>query len=795
MKKIATKIAFALTLTALALSGTAFGFTQKTAAAQTENETAQTTLVAPTTYEQYLSLHEPSDVAVTNDYMAIADGNAIYVYDKKDELYRKYEHDFNKADPLKNNITKLQFDGDNRLYFLDATYLYVLDPNSLESETPTVTETKFPCSTFLLEGNTLYYTDVKTEAQLSKIDLTNSEIDVSAAVTLVNKVSSKPTIAYWQNELYYTDGGKHLYKVNPESKEKSFVAAFENEIVSMFIRDGIFLCSDINGNFFAYSLSDLSASHDAGTLTPISKYDGGYSALALLGDYVYAVKDSSVRRYSVKTSSFTDYEICEASQSLHRINGGTETLLSNGFLYVADNGNDRISVYDTTQALFKLPIPSDVKSSYLAADEKTVLAANASEAVLYDLTPETYGTVLAEFNGFNGTVVGTANVYGKYYFATENNYYYVAERNETAENGWSLTEIKKTSTRYAKLLTADAYGYLYVASGNSVYRYSEAEFLSKVAEGEEVCDSLPVKTEKILVDYAGSVYALCNNQVQKLGNEGTAYPLNTPLVYSETANVQSFTFGIEDNVTYLLYEENYIAKTTALELPTVKNIPVNGADEPIFNDSVSSFVAVRTKPDAMLVEIDISALEGATEFPYLAYNRSVESQTAIRIGQTDKHAVLALYNAKTKTYTFCLALQSDCTELTVSEYRTDYEEAQAGYLSNDVSLYKFPILSGLPTHARLLRNTELKVLGELISPDYAYYYVAYTDENGQEQTGYIPQAYVLSFDPTHPEPQEVTYGPNTWNVDAIWRLAYLILGTGAICILLDVLILRKRRDE
>jgi hypothetical protein len=53
-------------------------------------------------------------------------------------------------------------------------------------------------------------------------------------------------------------------------------------------------------------------------------------------------------------------------------------------------------------------------------------------------------------------------------------------------------------------------------------------------------------------------------------------------VYSSTATVQSFAFGIEDNVTYLLYQENYLATTDLLNLPTVKNIAVDGADEGVF---------------------------------------------------------------------------------------------------------------------------------------------------------------------------------------------------------------------
>lgn len=806
-------------LTVLGVSGTAVSLAQnpiKTEAAalqstqsqtqlQTREQSVPTKLISPTSYEQYLTLSAPSDVAVTNDYVAIADGNAIYVYDKKEGVYRKYVHNFNKSDPLKNNITKLQFDGNDQLYFLDATYLYVLDPSTLKNETPTVKETKFPCSTFLLSGSVLYYTDVKTEAQLSKIDLGNSEIDVSQAVTLESGLTSKPTITYFNHELYYTDGGKHLYKINPETKKSSFIAAFESEIVSMHIYENVFTCSDIGGNFYAYSLPELSTTHDANATAPLAHYEGKYASLALFGNSVYAVNGSSVCEYSLANSAFTDYEICNASASKHRTNGAAELFLSGDTLFIADNGNSRISVYDRSQGEFLSPIPCTLSPTYLVSDGETLLAANETDAILYDLSAEDYGAQIDRFNGFNGKLVGAASVYGSYYFATENNYFYALRETQTTnENGetqtqWQNTETKKTSTRYAKLLTADAYGYLYVASGSSVYRFTESEFISKVSEGTEAASGLPAQTEKILVDYAGELYALASDKLQKVGAD-EPYALNEPLVYSQTANVQSFAFGIVENETYVLYEENYLAVSSLLELPTVKNIPVNGSDQGIFSLTPTAVEIVHTKPDSMLVEFDLAKLSGASEFPYLAYDRSEAGLTALKLGETadQKHAILAIYNAETKTYKACLALTSACTPLTdaeKSEYYKTYETAQTAYVTNDVFLYKFPHLSGLPTFATIARNTQIKLLGEVNHLDYSYYLVSYTNADGATLTGYIPKAFAISFDPTPPQAEEVIYGPKTWDSDAIWRLAYLILGAGAICILLDVLILRKQNKE
>lgn len=803
MRKIAKATAFLLSCTALVSIATVFSSTQKSHGKQTayahtaapRTAEAETSLLAPDSYQQYLSLNNPMDVAVCNDYMAIADGNAIYVYDVADNEYRKYEHTLNQADPTKNNVMELQFYSDDGLYFLDGTYLYLLNPESLQVSNVSLTENdpKFPCSSFLIVDDVMYYTDVKTQAAVSYVTLDGARADTLA------HVEDKPAIAFWNGELYYTDEDRTLWKINPQTKESAPITTFPyDEIVSMQIQNGVLTCSMLSGDFYAYSLADL-AGKLASTVTPLAHYTGGYSSLALLGDYLYVVKGSSIRQYSLENSEFTDFEICNTSDSPHRFNGATETLLSHGKLFITDNGNSRISVYDTNSDTFTRSIAIDFAPTYLAGDETTLLAANSTQAVVYDLTNENYGQKLATFDSFNGTLVGAANVYGKYYFATDNNHYYVA----TEQDGvWSVTESKKTSTRYAKLLTADAYGYLYIVSGNSVYRFDETSFLSPDDFENTPIASVPANTEKIMVDYDGGVYALADGKLQK-SDQKTPYGLNEPLVYSDSATVQSFAFGIEDNVTYVLYKENYLAKTSLLDLPTVKNIPVNGIDTQIFDQSTANVEIVKLRSSAMLIDFDLTALANAEVFPYVDYSRCAPSLTALKIAETEngKHAVLVFYDTQTRSYRSCLALTSDCSALTNEEkdfHQKSYESAQIMYTSNQVPVYKFPHLSSLPTATTLDRNVQISVLGEINDLDYSYYLVQYTDGENLTHTGYVPKAYLIEFDPTPPTPETETYGEKNADQDGIWRLAFLLLGGAAVLILTDVLIfraMRKKKDD
>ncbi len=789
MRKTTLAILSSLTLTALALTGAA---TLRTAeevtvkAQQNQVYESAETLLFPASYAEYLSLNAPSDVAVTDGYHAVSDGNAIHVYDAHDGVYRTYLHEHN-IEAAKNVVTKLQFYG-NSLYFLDAsTSLYFLDVRTL-GVGGTPTQTGLSCSTFAIHKDSLYFTTISNGiSQLSKAPL--NDLKMSSSITLLDNLSLEPTLAFFGDELYYTDAGVYLNKIDPETKgaEPTFLSKFSANILSMYISENVLTCSDINGNFYAYDLSQLSVSPNANTLAPITHAAGKHAALTAHDGFVYVIQDASVRQYSLAKASFTDYEISASSDSINRLNGGTDSCLVDNKLFIADDGNDRISIYDVKLGEFLTPVSSTLTASYLVSDGETVLASDASQAILYSVSGDSYGEILATFAGFNGNVVGTASVYGKYYFLTDNNYFYVTDERDD----WNLTETKKISTRFAKLLTADVYGNLYVGTEKGVYRYTEAEFLSPTHEGEELFTDLPVNTTKLLIDYTGGAYALTDGKLQKLGGE--PYELNLPLVYSDSATIASFAFSLEENATYLLYEENYVVKTEKLNLPTLKTIAVGDAAEKIFASESATFSVVQTQENALVVAFDMETLQGADYFPYLSFHRTSAPFTALKIGETKTHFVLAAYNETTKSYTTCLVLQSQCSQYPDDDYRKP--ESKTGYLTSAVSLYKFPYLNSNLTVLKLASDSKVEIVGEINKLDHAYYEIVYTDGETQ-YTGFIPKVYVSEFSGTPTLPTHVVLGSTNDNRDGIWRLAYLLLGTGAICILIDYLILKKRdKDE
>ena len=788
MRKIRSTILSILSVGAFVFSSAAALCAQNpTLSANAETKDAQPTtqLLSPLAYEEYLQLQSPLDVALTGNYTAISDADTVYLFDRAKNTYYEYAHG--------KKVTKLQFDANEMLYFLDEDMmLHTLDVQKLTDGEPCAASLSFACTTFLIQGNDLYYT--AEAGGKAKINKTSLNALGETSVLLVENVTPGPTLAYYGDKLYYTSGNL-LWSYEGQYNDKKYVATFPHvaKIASTcIVNDAIFICAEREEtnenaqNLFAYSLSEITQTSNPDNATPLpTDTEGGYASLASHGDYVYAVQKDRVRQYDVATKAFTSYEICSRSTSLHRLDSPSESCFINDTLLIADDGNDRITVYDTKAGVYQAPISSTISAAYLVSDGETVLAADNEQAILYGLTEENYGAVLATFDDFDSQIVGAAAVYGKYYFVTSD-YRYVAEN--TAD-GWELSSPHQANVT-ATLLTTDAYGYLYVAGGGCVYKYTEEQFFADETRGK-VCEDFPMGATKLLVDYAGNLYALLNGAVQKIGGE--TYDLNTPLVYNPTATVQSFAFGIEDNVTYVLYKENYLATTTLLELPTVKNIAVDGADENVFAKESAVFEVMEIQPNTLVIRFDINALSGAELFPYQSYERRKDAFVALKIGETAPYNLLAVYDEAAQEYFTCIALTDFCKP--ADAYCTTYDEAKTGWLTNDVSLYKFPYLTDLLTVTRLTGGNEVKVLGEIEKLDYAYYHVEIQDENGETQTGYIPRAYLTEFNGAPPIPHPQTVENKTDGADMLWRFLYITLGVGVICILVDVLILRKPKPD
>ncbi len=806
MKKLKATITSLATLTALSCIGAAVVCAQNHTPISVKADTPNTQLIAPQSYQQYLPLIAPTAVSVTSGYTAIADGKNIYLYEGEildgatAGTYRVYTHD--------NPITQLAFDEEGNLYFLSKLKLYKLSAADLQNPIEATKINDIACRNFTIHGKTLYYY-ATAETVLSRYSL--ADHTEQEDLPLPTQLRDGTPLTIIENTLYYvgeSDNDYPVYAVNITTGSSDAIATFSHPLKSLTIANHLLCAVTEDGGFYAYNYKELCTYKDADSVPPITNTTedetdtNGYISVHTYNDEVFAIRGNAIRHYSISNAAFTDFEITSASASNHRFNGANDIFLSENKLFIADDGNDRISVYNTDSGEFETAISTTLTTPYLTSYKDTLLAASTEEAVLYSLSPNNYGDALLTLSNdeLDGNVIGAACVYDKYYLLTDSDYTYTFT---ATSNGWSYTEQQKApmAGMKATAFTADIYGGLYVAyDSGELYRFTEKEFTSLSATGTKILVGLN-NAEKISVDYGENFYALSNGVLTKYTkNTDAMYEVNTTftpdygLVKDDNPVLIAFTFGVKNTDAYFLYENDYVVKTDELQIPKVSPIPVGDAANCLFDTANRDFAVITVKEDAILTEFDITALQGATEFPYIAFERCYAPFTALKIGEEGDYTIFAVSNEGIgyKTY---LAKTEFCEELARETYRVPCTETnKTGYLTSAAYLYKFPYLNTLLTVAEMPRGEKVTLLGEIHQLDRIYYEISYTDENGEVQIGFIPTAYVNLFDGTSPTTQTITYGETEDDTDAVFRLTYILLGLGAIGILLDVLLLKKPKE-
>ncbi len=729
MKKQMTILSAAALALALALAGgQLYG--------SAEADGARTELFLPGSYEQYLPLSAPADVAVSDEYIAVADGAYIYLYARGgEEGYKVYRHRPGASTPI--SVSKIQFAGDGKLYLADtAQEFFSLDPATLE-----VSDSLLSLSTFCIAGSDLYAVTValSTGTTIYQLDMTRPlSIDEAEHSQELSRSPITPSMTYTEGTLVCAvTGTAYLYDGDTLAPKTTFLLdndfTFRLETVSLCAEGGMYCYTDARG---------LSVT-DAGGNSLLVYEGDDFGALTSCGDKLYCVKGATVRELTASDPPvYTGYEIAAASDSANRLSGAEDTVRARGLIVTADRGNGRVSVYDAEKENY---YTIDCGDPLCVATDGEIIAVGVGSEVRAYKKGETdpYLTHSAE-----NPVTGLACVYGSVYYITSHAF-------GKAEDG--AREVTRADLSPAAL-TSDVFGDLYVADGqNRVTKYTEAEFLDAASEGAAASEgwSLPSGYRSLRADFMGNLYYLSGSRLYRNGAPLFTFNAADAVYYGVNGGPQdpvSFALGFEDNAVYVQYG-NFMLRTEAVSFPTLSTIAADGFYADLFTTPGKdglSFLDVRADATGILVDVD-NLTEESECFPYVSYARTAEGGRGILLGEKDGFGLVALF--EDHGYSVALYRPEDCTEVPVAW--TDVSPALR-YASNDVYFTYYPCLAPSLAISRLPRAAELTMLATVTvgtEDGSGYAYVRYGN-----LYGYLPLSYLSASAPVSPPADDYTIG-------------------------------------
>lgn len=699
-------------------------------------------LFLPESYEQYLSLQTPTDVAFTEDYIAIADGSYIYLYDRTENVYHRYEH------TTQVEISKLQFSDAGRLYFSDTTLgFYELDLTTFERCPMGIS-----LSTFYIADDTIFVASVSNQTTSLYALVMQEELSLEGRTPFGSlPTANTPRMTYADGTLYCAvDVTVYAYS-SFNGIQSPDVYLLNDTTVSGLTS----LCS-FRGQFY-YTVSGTSGGlfrTDLQQSATLLLSGTSFTALTTYADTLYLVSGSAVCALNIEQdrATFTDYEISSRSSATNRLSQASDTARAGELLVTADAGNQRVSIYNFANTTYTM-LPCSYNDaaftpSLIATDGETI--AIASGANIYTFS---YGDdAMTYLCAAQTTVRGICVVYGQVYYVTENSMY---------GNGETSVYHNGTPTG----LTADLYGNLFVSlADGSARKFTEETFMTTNHTGEEVLPAGTISDATSLrADFEGNLYYLSGGALCKNG-EPFASVDGSDFVYGAgSAQPLSFALGYEDDAVYFNFGDYVVVSHASTEaengplagIPTLGEIAEDGARQTTFSLHEAQGLLVTVAARSVGVDTDLAAFRASDSayFPYCGYSRSRDEQQGLLLASTSEEAggyFLVVFPEEDGSYTARLYKAASVSPVE-STWR---EESGVRWLSNAVCLSYAPCLEpspaeGLPSLAaqQLTRGACVTVLGSFTAPDREYTLVEYAGEAREAVRGWVPTAYLSEVSP------------------------------------------------
>lgn len=728
----------------------------ETAATAVQLTNENTELFLPQSYEQYLSLENPSYMAMSDKHLAVSDGTLLYVYDKETNAYTRYDAATETHNTV---ITKIQMSSDDRLLFTAGGRLYEYDYDLQTSEC----HAEVPSSTFLIEGDFLYAVAMDSGyAHLSRYPLNNLKRSAEELInTTTTNIVSKLT--FQNGTLYCVRYDNNIIRYDLETKDQLTIGVLDTHGQ---VSDLKFVCA--YGDYLYYTVNGENPNYKNGLYRTDFSYGDpellieadGFSAIRSYDGELYCICNASLLKLTVTDEGvrYSDYEIASSSPSVNRLGSACDSVRAGDLLVTADQANNRVTVYNlSTNEYSVVPCKGEngVFTPNAVATDGEIIAVSSENRIYTCKYGDESFTLRTERRN---TVTGLACVYDSCYFITLNSFYGKLDgTNETVRESYGSPSA----------LTSDVYGNLYVACADgTVRKYTEEEFTDPNASGT-VTGALPTGFTSLRADFDGNLYCLAENQIYRNGQIFAEVDASECIFRDTVPAPVSLALGFEDKRVYLVYD-NFVLKTTALDFPTLDCIATEGTEADLFNAQTAlNLVTVQENAVGFLTDLDALKAGSGGVFPYGGYFRNAQSERGILLAETNDYNLVAQFGADHK-YTARLFKKNYCTPVDRDSYWRETTGQDIRYLTSDVSLSYFPCLVPALRSVRLTRGAQVTLLGIIsaedqegvkLFSDYDYAYISCETEDGNTEYGYLPLSYLTRVRP---------------NLDSeSYRLAYL----------------------
>lgn len=791
MKRALKALIIGLCVLAFAFSGAVTALAQGSAgdavpASETDGTSARTEsleLFLPSSPEQFLPLNSPTDYAINENYIAVSEGNTIYLYDKTSkDGYKTFTDEYEVA-----SLNLYEYDGGTYLYYvsrqsgsLNQIRYIRCDTEDFATQEPTDTGSG-TCYRFVIGNGYVCFVDASKYVYLTTID----GLTIAQENRQIFFDGSDIYFAVSESGTIYFSAGRTIKQVQSDSFNSADWLTTEETVGSFSVQDNAQkICYYSTSGTENNTLRFCNGSEDQAIKGSDGNAIENVSALHCYNETLYLISNAAICAFTA--DGFTDYQITQYGDQTNRLGENASSLsLYGDTLLIADTQNGRILQY--RGGAYSVAASVSSPEIICAGQDSFAVFGNSSSFSIYEADETGSYSLVYLFPTSLQNIIGIAYSFGSYYALTSNGTTYVFTPDAVA--GYSLqTGSISVSGTSMRSLAAGIDGNLYVLSGdNNVYRYNAAEFLTTTSAHTSVATFNDSVTD-ILIDYAGNVYGLTADSVLCKSTDSAENPISeTPLglssfvSYADDAQAVAFAFGFETGDAYILTDSGFIVKWS-YGIESLDNIEADGAYNALTGAAASdaySGILVTVSQDAVAVLLDESAFSADMQtLPTDGYARAGSLSNSANSGKpiTGVKAyeiegvgtVVALYEyvpgqteagsdyvPTQRNYTLCLVLEGGLQSVEQDSYYT--AETSVGYTTNAVGLYNLPLMrtGSAAYRLELPKGTQVTVLGRISCAasaeggwglDADYCFVSCTVD-GQTVYGFLPAPYVSAAPP------------------------------------------------